>query len=81
MPSYSGAGAAPPVAAPTTVAAAAPASAPAVSPARRSRGMAITLALLVALVVGGVWYVWETARDVVPGGGGRDTVAPAPARR
>jgi hypothetical protein len=45
--------------------------------------MAITLALLVALVVGGVWYVWETAREVVPRAG-RDTAAPAappPTRR
>jgi PPM family protein phosphatase len=76
MPSYSGAGAAPPVAAPV----AAPSSAaPAVSAARRSRGMAIAVALLVALVVGGAWYVWQTAREVVPRGG-RDSAAAASTR-
>jgi PPM family protein phosphatase len=51
------------------------ASAPAVSPERRTRGMAIAVALLAVLVAGAAWFVWETARDVVPGV--RDTLAPA----
>jgi serine/threonine protein phosphatase PrpC len=49
--------------------------APAVSEQRRARGMAIAIALLAVLVAGAAWYVWETARDVVPGA--RDTSAPA----
>jgi serine/threonine protein phosphatase PrpC len=48
---------------------------PAVSDARRARGMAIAISLLAVLVAGAAWYVWQTARDVVPGG--RDTSAPA----
>ena len=46
-----------------------------VSEGRRARGMAIAIALLAALVAGAAWYVWQTARDVVPRG--RDTSAPA----
>jgi serine/threonine protein phosphatase PrpC len=52
------------------------ASAPAVSDERRTRGMAIAIALLAVLVAGAAWYVWETARDVVPTRA-RDTLAPA----
>jgi PPM family protein phosphatase len=51
------------------------ANAPAVSDERRMRGMAIAVALLAVLVAGAAWYVWETARDVVPRT--RDTLAPA----
>ena len=50
-------------------------NAPAVSDERRMRGMAIAITLLAVLVAGAAWYVWETARDVVPGA--RDTSAPA----
>jgi serine/threonine protein phosphatase PrpC len=50
--------------------------APAVSEARRTRGMAIAIALLAVLVSGAAWYVWETAREVVPPRA-RDTLAPA----
>jgi hypothetical protein len=49
------------------------AGASAVSDERRTRGMAIALALLAVLVAGAAWYVWETARDVVPRA--RDTSA------
>jgi hypothetical protein len=52
-----------------------PALASAVSDERRARGMAIAIALLAVLVAGAAWYVWETARDVVPRA--RDTLAPA----
>jgi PPM family protein phosphatase len=52
------------------------ASAPAVSDERSARGMAIALALLAALVAGVAWYVWDTAREVVPSRA-RDTLAPA----
>lgn len=52
------------------------ATVPAVSDARRTRGMAIAIALLAVLVAGGAWYVWETAREVVPRAA-RDTSAPA----
>jgi PPM family protein phosphatase len=51
------------------------ATAPPVSDERRMRGMAIAIALLAVLVAGAAWFVWETARDVVPRA--RDTVAPA----
>jgi PPM family protein phosphatase len=51
------------------------ASAPAVSDERRARGMAIAVALLAILVAGAGWYVWKTARDVVPRP--PDTLAPA----
>jgi serine/threonine protein phosphatase PrpC len=44
------------------------AAAPTVSEERRTRGMAIAIALLAVLVAGAAWYVWETARDVVPHG-------------
>jgi hypothetical protein len=52
-----------------------PASAPAVTEERRARGMAIAIALLAVLVAGAAWYVWETAREVVPRT--RDTLAPS----
>jgi hypothetical protein len=41
------------------------------------RGMAIAIALLAVLVTGAAWYVWETARDVVPRA--RDTTVPSSA--
>jgi protein phosphatase len=44
-----------------------------VSETRRTRGMAIAIALLAVLVVGAAWYVWDTAREVVPRT--RDTTA------
>jgi hypothetical protein len=50
--------------------------APTVSDERRARGMAIAVALLAVLVAGIAWYVWDTAREVVPPRA-RDTVAPA----
>jgi serine/threonine protein phosphatase PrpC len=52
------------------------ASVPAVSEERRARGMAIAIALLAALVTGAAWYVWDTAREVVPSRV-RDTLTPA----
>jgi hypothetical protein len=51
---------------------------PAVSPTRRTRGMAIAIALLAVLIAGAAWYVWRTAKEVVPRG--RDSAAVATPR-
>jgi protein phosphatase len=48
---------------------------PTVSEQRRARGMAIAITLLAVLVAGAAWYVWDTAREVVPRA--RDTTAPS----
>jgi serine/threonine protein phosphatase PrpC len=53
-------------------------TAPAVSEQRRARGMAIAITLLAVLILGAAWYVWDTAREVVPRG--RDTSTPAAPR-
>jgi len=41
-------------------------AAPDVSPVRRGTGMLIAAALLVALIIGAVWFLMRTARTVAP---------------
>jgi serine/threonine protein phosphatase PrpC len=47
-------------------AAPAPGAVPVVSPRRRSAGMFIALVLLLALILAGAWFVWQTAQKVTP---------------
>ena len=41
-------------------------AAPAVSPARRTQGMIVAVILFTALVVGGIWFVFQAAQKVKP---------------